>query len=54
MNYEEIDKIAELEGFSRELKSQNSTYRQALQRIQMGDDVVSSEIARNALIMGDM
>lgn len=52
MQYEDINKIAELETEIRELKGERNIYKQGLQRIKMGDDVVSSEIAHNALVMG--
>lgn len=54
MQYENIEKIAELENEVRELKSQAGGFQNALQRIQLGNDVVSSEIARQALVMGAM
>ncbi|WP_421901277.1 hypothetical protein [Maridesulfovibrio sp.] len=52
MNYEEIDKIAELEGEVRDLRGESNTYINALQRIERGDDPISSEIAKQALVMG--
>ena len=54
MSYEEINKIAELEEENRELNAKCKTFENALTRIQLGNDVVASEIANQALVMGNL